>query len=757
MRPSMKAQCIVLLLLVILVLMPLQGTFAQEEGTALQSLTISPTPDGGDPFETDRNQFKYTFDFSSPETIAVTAAPQNPDATFTINGRPAASGEPMTFAWDKWTPWLDLDLVITDPDGNSGSYLINLVKRVEFPFIAVDTGWGQVHGVHFNPNLAATMTVWNAPGGVKLAVATTTADADGIVRWVLRDLGIPVLLREGMEVRVTDGEVTATHVVLPLAIDEVDFDTDTIRGTGVPGAGLEFSIWIDKQSHDEGVAPIKFGSVWPSPEGDGPGYDPRFPNFIVDTSGHWELDLSLADIDLTSSSPVLVDSASCNPFRVDWDDPAARAAFDPFSQGGITTVALYPAEMVEPGVTAILALNAVIVDSVDAGGVSVNLTVRSSAGGSVLFTDSQVADFFNGSANWGVPESPDLDIVLESGMEVTVTWGETSISAVLADLAIESVDHELDRVSGTGPAGETISVVVIAGDPTSNEATMAAFADGILVGSDGSWQADFAEDITVGMVAGGILPVAAGFITAVVSVAVVEPVVVEENPSIAEASDETEVVVGSVSSGGSQVQVAVPASALPSGSSVRVAAIANTDDLVEQVAVPEGTDIALGFSISAETSDGADVRTGFAAPVSIEFTVEADTLPAGYDPDNLSIAFWNGARWAALENVQAVTNLDGTVMLSALTDHFTLFTVVTDPAGAIRPGTADPLDEASLQGLRSYGLNLYSEQMEDTQTGDEDGGGLGSLPVWIGSGVAAAVLIAVGWVILRRKRHSAVS
>jgi hypothetical protein len=175
------------------------------------------------------------------------------------------------------------------------------------------------------------------------------------------------------------------------------------------------------------------------------------------------------------------------------------------------------------------------------------------------------------------------------------------------------------------------------------------------------------------------------------------------------------------------------------------------------VAVPEGTDVALGFSISAEAADGSDVRFDFAAPVSIEFTVEADSLPAGYDPDNLSIAFWNGARWAALQDVQAVTNPDGTVTLTAMTDHFTLFTVVTDPEGAIRPGPADPLEEASLLGLRSYGLDLHATQPGEIQPGDEGSGGLGSLPtwVWIAGIVAAACLFAVAWVIVRRKRQPA--
>ncbi len=190
---------------------------------------------------------------------------------------------------------------------------------------------------------------------------------------------------------------------------------------------------------------------------------------------------------------------------------------------------------------------------------------------------------------------------------------------------------------------------------------------------------------------------------------------------------------------------------------MRVAAITNTADLIEQVAVPEGTDVALGLSISAEAADGSQVPAGFAAPVAIEFTVEADTLPAGYDPDNLSIAFWNGARWAALQNVQAVTNPDGSVTLSALTDHFTLFTVVTDPAGAIVPGPADPLDEVSLSGLRSIGLAPNSAPPDREPPADEGGGGLGSLPAWIAGVVAAVILIAAGWFILRRKRRPTAS
>jgi len=691
-----------------------------------------------------------------PETISVVAVTSDPDATFTINGQLGVNGEPMTLQWSKWSPWLDLDVDITDPDGSSGSYRILLWKDVKFPVIGVDTSGGQIEVHGLDPDSTATMTVRDAPGGVVLVEATATIDAVfGDFRWDFRALGIPVLLQEGMEVSVTDGDATVTHVVLPLSIDGVDLDSDTVRGTGVPGAGIEIWGCTTYEASSYGEIPecvgmeFHFGDAWVFPEGDGPNYDPRFPRFVVDASGHWEVDLSLADIDLTSKSELNVDSAAWNPYYMNFDpdDLAARAAWDPFNKGGRTTTA-WPPEVIEPSVAALFGLNAVIVESVGSGA-SVDLTVRSSGGGSVLFTDTQPADA-EGNAIWGFPSYPELGVVLEPGMEVTAAWGQISKSGVLDDLEVASVDPDLDRVSGFGPAGEVILIFV--GEFSTTEPSLLAVAEEVLIGPDGSWQVDFAEDITVGIEAAALLSVHSTFRTGAAGVAVVNPEVIEETPVIAEASDETEVVVETVASDGSLAQVTVPASALPSGSSVRIAAITNTSDLVEQAAVPEGTDLALGFSISAEASDGSGVTAGFEVPVAVEFTVGADTMPASYDPDNLNIAFWNGVRWASLEGVQAAANPDGSVTLTATTDHFTLFTVVIDPAKTIKPGPANPLEEVSISGFRSLGLDIDPTPSDRQQTGAE-GGELGSLPAWIGGGVAAAVLLVGGWVVLRRRRQ----
>lgn len=65
--------------------------------------------------------------------------------------------------------------------------------------------------------------------------------------------------------------------------------------------------------------------------------------------------------------------------------------------------------------------------------------------------------------------------------------------------------------------------------------------------------------------------------------------------------------------------------------------------------------------------------------------------------------------------------------------------------------------EAQLPGPEDTGpmeLRRVREQApaDEEQAGEEGEGGLGSLTVWIGSG-AAVVLLAAGWMILRRKRQ----
>ena len=562
-----------------------------------------------------------------------------------------------------------------------------------------------------------------------LAESTTpSAIRDDTPVWEFRELGIPILLQAGMEVRITDGVNTATHVVLPFNFEFADYHSDTIWGTGLPGAMLHVNVFPDGTKVEEGadVVPEKISLGGGIATEGAENWDPAF---MVDASGHWIFDLGAEGIDISGDSVISVHT---------FLDPTISVSWDPLiNKEGHTRIIWPKYDGID--INVFLDYNSVGIKGLPSADIDVNMTIRSSQGGPVLFTDSQLSDATGGAA-WGVPLSPNLSIVLEPGMEVTLTWGGISRFAVLDDMRVDVVDPELDQVSGVGSADEGITVIIAAG--SGGEFTLVAVAD-VNIDPDGSWQANFTEDITVGMTALALRNLSEGFNIGSAGIAVIEPEVIEENPSIVEVSNETEVVVGSVAQDGSIVQVAVPASALPSGSMVRVAAIANTDDLVEQVAVPEGADVALGFSIGATAPDGFDVRVDFATPVSIKFTVEADTLPADFTPDSLCIAFWNGVRWATLEDVQAVTNLDGSVTLTVLTNHFTLFTVVTDPAGAIRPGPADPLDEASFPVL---GPSDWSQI--------DGGNGQDFLPALIIWAVVIVSLISIVWVIVRRRRKT---
>lgn len=752
-----KLRLAALVLLIAATLLPTAGA-AAEEGlpASLSSLTVSPPPQGQPvPFDPANRGFGGEYE-SNPVEITVTAVPQDPAATFTIGGRPGVSGQPMTFAWDEWTPWFYLLVEIMDSDGANGEYEINLFKHIEFPSVGVTPNYRQIQAGGFDANSTLTMTIRSAPGGAVLTELTSASakinDWEGnghfVFTWELPMLGIPLLLQPGMEVRVSNGDMTATHVILPLTVDEVDFATDTIRITASPGVGLELFIWQD--GDDETAELFQFGAPWPFPEGGGQYQEPNSPSFTVDAAGHWEVDLRPAGVDITPGSEIDILSS----IVPDWGNPEGRASFDPKNHAGGSTSLFWPspdAEELGPEITVILDLNAAVLEGVSPG-INVGLTVRASAGGEVLFTDSQPADAI-GNAGWGVSPVPEvsvaeLGVVLVPGMEVSLTWGETTRTAVLEDVRVDTVDHETDRVSGIGPAGEAIALVLL--EPDGNDFVLVAVAMDIPIGTDGSWQVTFTEDITVGMTALAILHIEGTFRTGAARTAVFVPVVIEENESVVAASDDANIVVSSVAGDGSLAEVSVPAAALPSGSTVRVAAISNTADLIAQVALPEGTDIALGFSISAEAADGSAVSAGFAIPVVIEFTVEADSLPDGYDPDNLSIAFWNGVRWAALEGVQAATNPDGSVTLTALTDHFTLFTVVADPTGAIKPGPANPLEEVTLTGLSSLGLAPASGSSDS----DLAAGGFRAAVVWIIVG-AAAVFLSLGWVILRRRRQPA--
>ena len=135
---------------------------------------------------------------------------------------------------------------------------------------------------------------------------------------------------------------------------------------------------------------------------------------------------------------------------------------------------------------------------------------------------------------------------------------------------------------------------------------------------------------------------------------------------------------------GASAVVEVPAGALGAGTTVRVGEVADLPALVAQAPPPAGA-LATAFEVNAAASDGAVVHDGFAQPVTLRFTVGAAALPAGAAAGELTVAYWDGSRWATVES--AVTaNDDGTFTLVATTDHFTLFAVLDVPGfGTLAP------------------------------------------------------------------------
>ncbi len=146
------------------------------------------------------------------------------------------------------------------------------------------------------------------------------------------------------------------------------------------------------------------------------------------------------------------------------------------------------------------------------------------------------------------------------------------------------------------------------------------------------------------------------------------------------ASIVAKVVLTVLASDGSEATVTVPAAALPDGSTFEVGSIADADDLEAQTTPPAGVDVILGFSLTAADAAGAAVTSNFNSPVTLEFTVDAGTLPSGAGAAELRIAFWNGTDWVPLASAVTV-NADGSATLNADTDHFSVYSVVYDAAG----------------------------------------------------------------------------
>lgn len=708
-----------------------------QEALGLETITLSPSPSEWpidpthpeDPPERGMDSFYialYDDDGSRREIpeVSISMIPSGGATGITINGVEVAVGESITFAWEARVPWLDIDITLTGLDGSNSSFTIALINNYLLggggPSVGVDPDNRIVTAVHLTSGNLATMTVRTAPGGTVLATASSAVATleehsieDGAY-WELHKLGIPIALKPGMEVSVTDGEVTVTHVVIPLTVDEVDFENDTIRGSGEPGAAIALLIFPEVIEQEEDtpsvIEPFQIG-LTRAPEEDLSGEgDPVDHRFIVDSTGRWEVDLSPDGVDLTETSEIHVQSSADSDAHSLVGNPNRRPPlYDPLNLIRGTTESHWPLPALESGLITIMGIDMIVLEGIQPGIVA-RAVVRTEPGGEIVFTGTASASV-DGEAGWAKSE---ITVSLMPGMEVSVSWGETTITNVLPDLAVEEVNAGLDVVRGSGPPGESIFLII--GDFNGAVFTVAALETEVVIDTDGLWSHDFKGefDVQVGMLAIGVLQKVEGAFGAT-GIAGIVPTVEETGIESSDASDFEVTVVRTTSIDGATLEVEVPAGALPTGSSVEIASVVNRAELIEQAVPPEGADIVLGFRINATAKDGSVISGGFGSPVTIRFEIDSNFVPEGVPPEDIMIAFWNGVEWTALGEVTVTENPDGTIALEMQTDHFTFFGIFHDPSGSIQAGPVDPIDEIAISSLRSnLGLNLTGPAQEIT-------------------------------------------
>jgi hypothetical protein len=534
-----------------------------------------------------------------------------------------------------------------------------------------------------------------------------------------------------MEVTMTDGTCTASGVVLPGSI-EVDVQNDIVRGTGFPGG--VFTMFVSPSHRDKDNNPdfiFQDGMSEIMPE-NSPYYNPRF---VVDGSGHWEVDLGAEGIDLTPECQVDVQFSVQIPTSG--------------NNNRVFSCYLWPEFLDDNSLslTTFLGLDFIIIENAGYSS-QVNLTVRSEPEGEVLFTDTQTGNDV-GDVLWGVAPYPTLGISLEPGMEVTAECLDRVTTGVIADLSIDNINQDTETISGIGPPGETLQLVI--GTLIQQEVMdfrIAGVFPEILVSQEGAWQADLSgqTDIVNGMVV-LVSPAGGNISSGVAARATVNPDVREENIATVEASDTEEVSVSTTSPDNSTVNVAIPAQTFSTGTTVRTAAITNKDDLIQQVAPPEGTNLIMGFTVGATGSGGEPVYDGFLNQVTLRFDIDASMLPPGTPPEDLKIAFWNGVKWTQVDGMEVTENPDGTVTLTACVDHFTVFSTVIDSVDAIAVGPANPLDEVMAFTSRSIGID-YSRTYSKILKKEElymkgNGSSAGLILIYVACGLLAVILVGI--------------
>ncbi len=153
---------------------------------------------------------------------------------------------------------------------------------------------------------------------------------------------------------------------------------------------------------------------------------------------------------------------------------------------------------------------------------------------------------------------------------------------------------------------------------------------------------------------------------------------------------------------GSTAKVNAPANVIPTGGTLKAAAVDNLGELISQAPPPANVNVALAFVLEAEDADGNPL-TEFDEPLALEFTLPASSVPTGATSDTLVLAFWNGTKWMEVEGT-VTQNADGSYTIEAAVNHFTIFAVQHHPhRGTFLPAAAEGVS-LTIWGGGSYEL-----------------------------------------------------
>ncbi|HET9913346.1 MAG TPA: hypothetical protein VFQ13_15735, partial [Anaerolineales bacterium] len=278
--------------------------------------------------------------------------------------------------------------------------------------VSPDDNWVQSWN-RWTPGTTISLTIED--GGTVVYSDSQTTDSHGNFHFSLWDV---FDLQRGQVVTVSDGAITKTHTVINLYVDGVDVAADTISGRA--DAGTSVDVWVNN-----------YGNLRVTADGSG--------NWIADFSG-------LADIDYLSDGGAEQADADGDGTWVGWSSPRFQVApEDDWVQSWSRWT---------PGTT-------------------ISLTIED--GGSVVYTDSQVADD-NGNFNFNLWDVFDL----QRGQVVTVSDGTTTKTHTVMNLYVDGVDIAADTIFGRAEPGSAVEVW------SHEDGNLTVTADG-----SGHWTADF--------------------------------------------------------------------------------------------------------------------------------------------------------------------------------------------------------------------------------------------------------------------------